>query len=294
MFFHVAEQKIIASGHFADKLLEAIAQLPDYEYYSLAADIEQQQRFYEHVYQSCGKELDAIVAAIRQNLEKRPHYAVLSGLKIDSRVLVLIVMSLALGQIVRPAGVEADAEINSSAENVVMKNFHPFARLHTDSTNWDVPNDVTCLACIRPDQDGGGKSIIMDVEAVLEELEHEPSLSALVRREDIPWTIPQDDGVIAKYFPILDEENRLRWYRKNIEVALDWAGGQLAPEVTELVGKFENLLEHSEKKHIFGLEANEILFINNRKSLHARTQVKNQYSTERKFLRTRLYLHPQG
>jgi hypothetical protein len=284
----LSEACIQVSPKLAQNLSKAVADLPDYEYFSLCDDLEAQKKIYQSIYALFPSEFDTLIAEIQLCLNRRPYIAWLKGLDIDDRALVMILVSLALGQITRPAGTNAKAQIFNSTEQVVIKLTHTLDWLHTDSTNWLNPNDLTILCCLQPDQFGGGQSIILDVDSIHAEIKQHKTMNRILTTSQFPWFVTIGDDVKTIYDFILNERNELRWYRKNIDVAVRLGEGKISKEEREVVVKFENLVENSKQQLVFGLENNDILIMNNRKCLHGRTEVKYVSQTERKVIRTRV------
>jgi hypothetical protein len=274
---------------FAEALRTTVAALPDYEYYNLCDDSTRQEEIFQQVYAQCPAEMDQLIADMRERLNRRPYIVWLRGLSLDERAWTLLIVSFALGQLVVPAGKENSDRIYCATEPVVISDRHTLSRLHTDGTNWEKPNDITCLACFQADQSGGGHSIILDVDSILDEVSEQPELLEMIQHVPVPVMISRNNEFIAEYHPILDVDKNLRWFRQGIDYAYDKGKGEIAPHVRTQINQFENLVENSEQRLIFALEPNDILIMNNRKCLHGRTAIKHFSSTARRFMRTRLY-----
>jgi hypothetical protein len=275
----------IADG-LAHALFELAERLPDYEYSELCQNKAHQAELVEKASLSCPDLYQAAVQKLGEALNQRPYFVRIRGLKLDSRGLSLVLLSVGLGSLVRAAGQE-DIPIHNEPEGVRKSVNHPFSFYHTDNSNSDRPNDFTALACVLPDQNGGGESLILDVDTIVEGLESQASLFAAIQ-EDFPWLIATEDDTVTHYHPILDENKYLRWSRENIFAAARLGGGKLSSEQRQAVLAFENFIAENTNYYQFMLEPHDIVIINNRKSVHARTHIENEMQSQRKLLRTKM------
>ncbi|MCA9915740.1 MAG: TauD/TfdA family dioxygenase [Anaerolineae bacterium] len=273
----------------AQALLEAVHTLPDFEYYALVDSPEQQQQILADVMKQV-PELSTLAKAIRDGATQRPYFLWVKGVALDERCLVLIALSLALGNLRRHHGTLAQDTLPNSAEVVKLKPAFYSERMHTDGMHWLQPNDLTCIYCVKPDQNQGGESLVIDVDTILEMIEPDEAMRHVLREVAIPFTTSFDDRVETHYHRIIDEDNRLRWYLKNIEAAINWGEGEIDPAHLKVLRQFEDLVESTTNRFQFMLQPGDLLIVNNRKSLHGRTDIRNPLESERTLVRTRLTL----
>lgn len=281
--------KLQVAPELAQALLEAVQSLPDFDYYALVDSPEQQQQILASVMQRV-PDLAKLVQVIREKVTQRPYFLWVNGLTLDERSLVLIALSVALGNLRRHRGKLAQETLPNSAERVKLKPAYYAERMHTDGMHWPQPNDLTCIFCVKPDQNGGGASLVIDVDTIVELIASHEEMRHVLRNVPVPFTTSLDDRVETHYHPIIDENNRLRWYLKNIEAAINWGDGVLDSAHLKVLRKFEDLLETTPSRFKFMLQPNDLLIINNRKSVHGRTDIHNPLASERTLVRTRLTL----
>jgi hypothetical protein len=271
----------------AHVLLELAESLPNYDYSALCQDKTQQAELVERARISCPDLYQAAVEKLDEALNQRPYFVCIRGLKLDLRGLTLVLLSIGLGRLVRAAGQE-DTPIHNEPEGVRKSINHPFSFYHTDNSNSDHPNDYTALACVSPDQNGGGASLILDVDTIVEGLETQAKLLEAIQ-ENYPWFIATETDTITHYHPILDANKYIRWARENIFAAARLGGGKLASEQRQSVLAFEKFIAENANYYQFMLEPHDILIINNRKTVHARTHIENEMQSQRKILRTKMH-----
>lgn len=276
--------------HLAEALHEAVQTLPDFEYYALVDTPEQQAQLRQAITQRV-PQVQAFAQGLRTQLTAHPYFLWLRGLNMDERGLVLIALSVVMGRLRRHRGNLKKQALPNSPEQVELKPTYFNERMHTDGMHWPDPNDLTCIVCLAPDQHGGGASLVLDVDTILEMIESDEALRHVLREVPIPFTTTFDDRVETHYHPIIDEEKRLRWYLKNIEAAINWGQGELDREHLKLLRRFEAMIESAPQRYQFMLAPHDLLIVNNRKTLHGRTEIRNPLTSERRLVRTRLSLH---
>jgi hypothetical protein len=270
----------------ADALFELAERLPDYDYSELCQNKAYQAELVEKASLSCPELYPLAVEQLNKALNQRPYFVRIRGLRLDARGLTLVLLSVGLGSLVRAAGQE-DIPIHNEPEGVRKSIHHPFSFYHTDNSNSDRPNDYTALACVLPDQNGGGESLVLDVDTIVEGLESQADLLAAIQ-DDFPWLIATEDDTVTHYHPILDANRYLRWSRENIFAAARLGGGKLSSEQRQAVLAFENFIAENRNYYQFMLEPRDIVIINNRKTVHARTHIENEMQSQRKLLRTKM------
>ena len=117
-----------------------------------------------------GSALDTVLITARAAIDSPRGWGVLRGLPCEDPEKLVVVLSLGLGEMLEPYRQEWSRvirRIRPSTERVldgyVLNEF-----LHTDSTDWREPNDLTVLYCVQPDDRGGGISRLLSAEAILQ------------------------------------------------------------------------------------------------------------------------------
>ncbi|MFP4006897.1 MAG: TauD/TfdA family dioxygenase [Spirulinaceae cyanobacterium] len=136
--------------------------------------------------------------------------------------------------------------------------------LHTDCSNKAVPPNLVAFAMERPDPQGGGESAIMSVSDLVRELPED--LVSLLRQPVFPFTA-------KKRYPVLQgkgDDLRIRYYRNQINSAL---GEQctLSDNLREALDELERHLEMSKGLVRFGMQAGEVVIMDNQRVLHGRS-----------------------
>lgn len=163
-------------------------------------------------------------------------------------------------------------------------------RLHTDGTNWPEPNDLTCLLCVRPDSDGGGRSRLLSIEAIADLVESQRASVRRAVQAELPWAVAEElgGGVVAA--SVLSADGA-RWLRFTIGEAVRRLAdeGSVPPGQTLVaLGVFEAALETAPGVLEFDLFPGDLLLVDNTQCLHARTAVPNPRASDRLLLRTKV------
>jgi len=144
------------------------------------------------------------------------------------------------------------------------------------------PHELIVFRCVVADEEGG-ETILAPVEDVL----------AILGRERIALferlVYPFGEG----HFPILfgkPGDKRIRYYRAQIDVALESARTRLSAEQEDALETLDRLLEETPSFPRLRLAAGDTLFIRNTKVLHGRTGFSPQ--SPRRLVRLRL--HAEG
>jgi hypothetical protein len=161
-------------------------------------------------------------------------------------------------------------------------------KLHTDGTDWPDPNDLTCLLCVRPDGDGGGRSRLLSEGAIREVSEPWADLLA----DPLPWAIAEELGGGIHWAPVLSDGG-VRWLRFTVDEARR-RGASVSEEVSSKLDEFARALEAARSLIEIDLNAGDLLIIDNRRCLHARSPVAGQDSSQRFLLRVKVELSPSG
>ena len=142
--------------------------------------------------------------------------------------------------------------------------------LHTDCSYEKIVPDYFGLYVLKPDQFGGGKNLIVHQQDLLSCL----SKSNLSILQNYPVTIkvPKEfyKGIASITAPIIDEHLNLRYRREIIDLK------KLTLLQKKALHEFETLAYSTKQVRNLSLKKNQILLLNNKKYLHARTAIKDK------------------
>lgn len=144
----------------------------------------------------------------------------------------------------------------------------PPLRLHTDSVFTAEPNALMALACLTPAAAGAGTSLLVHVDDVLDGLS-EADAEVLASRPVL--FVKERDGVVQQTWsgPVLGDGPRGRTIRFHREHAVASDDDELARALVRLVEVIDEVARPASR----ALAANDVLVLDNRRVLHARTAV---------------------
>lgn len=159
----------------------------------------------------------------------------------------------------------------------------PALSLHTDYATFPKPPRFTLTHCIEPDPGSppGGASIVLLLKPVFDHLKvREPELLALLRRDVFPFHRNAEHSLYhssVPTFPILDEQMRVRFDRTLILPHLEKIDTRESQELRNAVAGFEQLCEQRANRLEIVLNKDEVLLIDNRRTLHSRSECEVLY-----------------
>lgn len=232
-------------------------------------------------------EFDALVAAIEVCLEKPPYVAHVTGLRFDPSNYLFVGLCAALGTVVDPynrLGSELVRRLAAPQDRLARGGTDCLSEaLHTDGTDSPEPNDITCLVCVRPDQNGGGRTRLLDAGGIRAHIF--PLLDAetvrILTTEHVPWRIADALGGGTVPAPVISN-GELRWLR-------DGVATPIARRIESALLAFERTLAATTDVVDFSMDADSMVVMNNRRTLHARTAVPDRGRSHRLVLRTKVY-----
>ena len=133
---------------------------------------------------------------------------------------------------------------------------------------------------------GGGRSRVLDVATLRREIGERVGSDAVQRleREPVPWQIADYLGGGVVWRPILGPST-VRWRRYTIDAARE--ATELSDSMTEILDSLDELITRSDRVFDFLMEEGELLFMDNRRTLHSRTPIHGDRQTsERLMLRS--------
>lgn len=172
---------------------------------------------------------------------------------------------------------------NKAAQHIARSHKDHEFHFHTDCSYEENIPDYFALYVLHADQKSGGKNLIVDAKLLIDALSEE-SLTIL---QNCPITIkvPKEffKGIDFIRACIIDQNFNIR-YRREI---IDFYG--LTIKQHQAIKELEHLIYSPKFCRGVLLKNNQILILNNKKFLHARTQIKDPM---RHLQRIRFFLHP--
>lgn len=164
--------------------------------------------------------------------------------------------------------------------------------MHTDSSRLETWPELIALACVRPAAEGGDSRVSSAARAVATLREEAPASLALLQRpflRDIvtPGAERGPEEVRKNRFPIVCSEApaTLRYMRYWIERGHTRAEEPLDGDALRALDDLDNALARPGAVHSFRLSAGEMLFANNRTTVHDRTAYTSAPDAPRHLLR---------
>jgi hypothetical protein len=282
---------IEAPAPLADALLRAAEGLPPYEnqeFYST----ELQASIYDRIREASPSGFDRLVEEIRGRLSCRPYCALVRGLRFDPGNRLFVGLNRAFGELVARPYEKPRAQlvhyIQPSTDRPAARNGQfESERLHTDTADWDPPVKLVSMVCVRADPDGGGRSRVLDIDTLREDVWARlgaPTLEVLAR-EPVPWQVAPYRGGGVSWRPVLAED-RMCWRRYTIDMAIDSLGVELSPAVTAALDALEEVVVDPTGTLEFLMREGDLLFVDNHRTLHSRTPLSNPLASDRLMIRS--------
>ncbi|MDQ2920020.1 MAG: TauD/TfdA family dioxygenase [Acidobacteriota bacterium] len=274
----------------AGELLEGAERLPLYEnkdFYSPAL----QAFVYSSVREAYPDGFDWVVNLIKERIAQWPYCVLVQGLRFDERHRLFVALNRAFGELVglpyeEPRAqlvhyIQPATDIRSSRGGLEVE------RLHTDAVDWQIPIDFISMTCVRPDAGGGGRSRVLDLDAIRDEVKTHLGTDTLelLETEPVPWQLHACWGGGLKWRPVLSESS-ICWRRYTINLALDVNGAKLSDEMLASLDAFEEVISASPHIMDFMLQEGELLFSDNRKQIHSRTAIAAGDASNRLMIRS--------
>jgi len=275
---------------FSRQLLQAANRLPLYENHEFYS-AELQSHVCENVRQSCPEEFDALVESIKSRVSEWPYWVVVRGLQFDTGNRVFVAINRAFGELLAPPYEKPRAQlvhyIQPATDIKSARGGRESERLHTDTADWKKPVELISMVCVRPDPAGGGRSRILDVDSIRNDVRNELGAKTLeqLQQEPVPWLLSEYNGGGVDWRPVLSRTS-VCWRRYTIDLALKAEGVKLSETMQVTLGAFEEVIENSSHTADFLLQEGDLLFSDNTRTLHSRTPVIAGDSSDRLMLRS--------
>jgi len=243
------------------------------------------------VREGCPESFDAIVSEVKGRLAHWPYCAIVSGLAFDEGNKVFVAINRAFGELVARPYEKPRAQlvhyISPATDIMSARGGHESERLHTDTADWEPPVELISMVCVRADPAGGGRSRVLDVDTIRTAVRDQLGAGtlALLDTEKVPWQLAPYWGGGVSWRPILTDQS-ICWRRYTIDLALDSSGATLSGEMLDALERFEDLVTSTPHTLDFMMREGELLFSDNRRTIHARTPIANGKQSNRLMIRS--------
>ncbi|HEV8483887.1 MAG TPA: TauD/TfdA family dioxygenase [Blastocatellia bacterium] len=282
--------RIDVSSSLACDLLKGAESLPVYdnkEFYSSAL----QTLVRDHIRQNCPDGFDWLAGEIRERIAQWPYCVLLQGLRFDEGNRLFIAINRAFGELVARPYEKPRAQlvhyIQPATDIRSSRGGQESERLHTDTADWETPVELISMVCVRADRGGGGRSRILDVDSVRDEVGTRLGMETLelLETEAVPWRLADYFGGGTKWRTVLSESS-MCWRRYTIELALDSDGIEVSAALLASLDAFENVISASKRTVDFLMREGELLFADNWRTIHARTPIADGEASGRLMIRS--------
>jgi hypothetical protein len=274
----------------ASELLKAAEHLPLYdnkEFYSTAL----QTLVHDCIREACQDGFDWLVRLVRERIAQWPYCVMLHGLRFDEENRLFVAINRAFGELVAGPYEKPRAQlvhyIQPSTDISSSRGGHESERLHTDAADWETPVELISMVCVRADRGSGGRSRILDVDTVRDEVKNRlgDATLELLETEPVPWQLAAYCGGGLKWRTVLTESS-ICWRRYTINLALEAEGAQLSDEMLTTLDAFEDTITTTSRAVDFLMREGELLFSDNRRTVHARTPITDGAASDRLMIRS--------
>ena len=273
----------------ARKLLNAAEQLPLYDnrdFYST----DLQELVYQRLRAFCPDEFDGLTSRIKSQLAEWPYWVLVRGLQFDEGNRLFVALNRAFGELVAPPyekpRVQLVHYIQPSTDLKSVRGGRESERLHTDTADWRTPVELISMACVRPDRDRGGRSRILDVDTIRDEVRMRlgPAKLGLLENEPVPWQVAAYAGGGVDWRPVLSKSG-VCWRRYTIDLAINAEGALLSSEMIAALDAFEDVISSTPRTADFLMLDGDWLISDNTKTIHSRTEIRSGDASNRLMLR---------
>ncbi|HEX8847833.1 MAG TPA: TauD/TfdA family dioxygenase [Pyrinomonadaceae bacterium] len=282
--------RIEVSPTLASELLKSAERLPLYdnkEFYSPAV----QELVLNRVREACRDGFDWLVQTVKERIAQRPYCVLIRGLCFDEGNRLFVAINRAFGELVAGPYEKPRAQlvhyIQPATDIPSSRGGRESERLHTDTADWETPVELISMVCVRADPKGGGRSRILDVDTVRDEVKTRlgPETLKLLETAPVPWQLAAYCGGGVKWRTVLGE-SRMCWRRYTINLALDSEGAQLSDEMLTSLTAFEEAITATNRTVDFLMSEGELLFSDNMRTVHARTPILDGDASNRLMIRS--------
>jgi hypothetical protein len=282
--------RINISPSLAGELLRAAERLRLYdnrEFYST----DLQTNISDRVRQDCPDGFDWLIGVTKERLTRWPYCVLLEGLSFDEGNRLFVAINRAFGELVAPPYQKPRAQlvhyVQPQTDIQSARGGHESERLHTDTADWERPVELISMVCVRADRSGGGRSRVLDVDAVRDEVKTGLGAATLdlLDTEPVPWRLAPYWGSGLKWRTVLTQSG-ICWRRYTIDLALGSDHATLSDTMLSSLDSFERVIASSSRTVDFLMSEGEWLFADNTRTIHARTPIAENGGSDRLMLRS--------
>jgi hypothetical protein len=282
--------RINISPSLAGELLRAAERLRLYdnrEFYST----DLQTNISDRVRQDCPDGFDWLIGVTKERLTRWPYCVLLEGLSFDEGNRLFVAINRAFGELVAPPYQKPRAQlvhyVQPQTDIQSSRGGHESERLHTDTADWERPVELISMVCVRADRSGGGRSRVLDVDAVRDEVKTGLGAATLdlLDTEPVPWRLAPYWGSGLKWRTVLTQSG-ICWRRYTIDLALGSDHATLSDTMLSSLDSFERVIASSSRTVDFLMSEGEWLFADNTRTIHARTPIAENGGSDRLMLRS--------
>jgi hypothetical protein len=282
--------RVNVSDALARDLLHAAERLPNYdnrEFYSTSL----QASVLENIRAASPDAFDDLINQVKARLAQQPYCALIRGLVFDEGNKLFVAINRAFGELVARPYEKPRAQlvhyIQPATDLLSARGGHESERLHTDTADWEPPVELISMVCVRADPDGGGRSQILDVDTIRDDVNERLGRETLERLESetVPWQLANYWGGGVQWRTVLTKSS-ICWRRYTIDLALDSTGARLSDEMLHSLERFEDVISTTPKTLDFLMREGELLFSDNRRTIHARTPIASGTASDRLMIRS--------
>lgn len=263
--------RIEVPSELARDLIAAARRLPLYDnrdFYSTDLQLEVLDR----IRGACRDGFDWLVDSIRDRIRQRPYCALAFGLDFDEGNRLFVAINRAFGELVALPYKKPRAQlvhyIEPATDMPSSRGGQESERLHTDTADWETPVEFISMLCVRADGSGGGRSRILDIDDARDEVRRRlgTEILELLETERVPWRLADCRGGGLKWRRVLTEKS-ICWRRYTIDL------DRLSQRMLNALDAFEEVVSTTPRTIEFLMREGELLFSDNRRTIHARTPV---------------------
>jgi hypothetical protein len=266
---------------------ESLRRYDNKEFYSPAL----QSSVSEHVRTTSPDGFDWLVGVIKERIAQPPYCGLVQGLKFDEGNRLFVAINRAFGELVAPPYQKPRAQlvhyIQPATDIPSSRGGRESERLHTDTADWDTPVELISMVCIRADCNGGGRSRVLDIDTVRHEVTSRLGAETLqlLDTHPVPWQLAAYCGGGLKWRTVLTDVS-ICWRRYTIDLALDSKDAALSKEMLSSLDEFEELVNSTPRTIDFLMREGELLFMDNTRTIHARTPIAQGGDSDRLMIRS--------
>ncbi len=284
-------RRITVPPALARQLEKAARRLPAYEnkeFYSF----DLQMSVHKKLTDACPNGFDSLVNQIKELLSQRPHCVIVSGLRYDPGNRLFVAINRAFGDLVARPYEAPRAQLVQYIQPATdlpasRGGRYETEKLHTDTADWERPVQLISMVCVRADRGGGGKSLVLDITALRDEIRSRLGTTALalLESEPVPWQIAPYRGGGVRWWPVLTESS-VCWRRYTIDLALASLDEDLSADMSRVLDDLEDVVADASGMLEYLMRDDELMFLDNHRTIHARTPIRNPEQSDRLMIRS--------